>query len=393
MSAFIGDRLRDTRKRRGLSQRDLAKRSGVSYSLVRKLEQGDRQSTTMETVRKLADALNVPTSSLVTATSETGADAATVDRWAAVRQALAGTYPGGDAAEEPTVAGVMASLDSAMPLFSSDSFAQLGALLPALIRDADILAGLDERGRQVQARLLQLTGWLMVQTRQFDIADDVLARALATAGDRLEAAAVVNSQCWLLLRRGQLAESRQLATRWADDIEPRRPSRATLDELSAWGSMLLRVSGAAVRDNRKEEAKDALRWAAAAAVGMGREHQPQADIMRTFGPVTVALKRAENAMVIDKPDHVLRLAGQVPKGGLRPTSNNRNRHLLDVADAHARMRQYSEAVEKLQQIMDKSPQWLPNQRYAQDIMGRVIARRRTLTPEMRQLADAIRVPM
>ncbi|WP_347877198.1 helix-turn-helix transcriptional regulator [Streptomyces sp. 8K308] len=38
MSAFIGDRLRDTRKRRGLSQGDLAKRSGVSYSLVRKLE-------------------------------------------------------------------------------------------------------------------------------------------------------------------------------------------------------------------------------------------------------------------------------------------------------------------------------------------------------------------
>ncbi|GAB2909575.1 helix-turn-helix domain-containing protein [Streptomyces mayteni] len=392
MSAFIGDRLRDTRKRRGLSQSDLAKRAGVSYSLVKKLEQGERQSTRLETVRKLAAALHVPTSALVAENVEPGADAATVDRWAPVRRALAGTYPG-DIAEEPTVAGVGEALDAAMPLFSSDSFAELGALLPALIRDIDTVAALDERGRRLQARLLQLTGWLMVQTRQFETASEVLDRALAAAEDRLDGAAVVNSQSWLLLRTGRLAEARELATRWADETEPRRPSRATLGELSAWGWMLLRVSAAAVRDNRKEEAEDALRWARAAAVGMGREHQPRADFLRTFGPATVAMKSAENAMVVDKPDRVLQLAGKVPAGGLRPTSNNRNRHLLDVADAHARMRQYPEAVQKLQEILRDSPQWLPNQRYAQDIMGRVIARRRTLTPEMRQLADAIKLPM
>ncbi|WP_347877199.1 hypothetical protein [Streptomyces sp. 8K308] len=240
--------------------------------------------------------------------------------------------------------GVDEALNAAMPLFSSDSYAELGALLPQLIRDTDTVASMDERGRQLQARLLQLTGWLMVQTRQFDVASDVLDRALGTAGDRLEAAAVVNSQCWLLLRQGRLAEARELATRWADDTERRRPSRATPGELSAWGWMLLRVSAAAVRDNRPEEAEDALRWARAAAVGMGREHQPRSDFLRTFGPATVALKRAENAMVIDRPGKVLQLASKVPAGGLRPTSNNRNRHLLDVADAHTRMKQYPEAV-------------------------------------------------
>jgi hypothetical protein len=194
------------------------------------------------------------------------------------------------------------------------------------------------------------------------------------------------------LRRGQLAKARELAAQWADDIEP-RVSRAASAELSAWGWLLLRLSAAAVRDNRPGEAEDALRFAHAAAVAMGREYAPRDNFLRTFGPLTVALKRAENAAVMDKPDQVLSLAARIPTDGLRPTSNNYNRHLLDVADAYARTRRYGESVEVLQGISRTSPQWLPNQRYARDILGRVITRRRTLTSEMRALADVCGVPV
>ncbi|MFI2189722.1 hypothetical protein [Streptomyces sioyaensis] len=109
--------------------------------------------------------------------------------------------------------------------------------------------------------------------------------------------------------------------------------------------------------------------------------------------MTVTLKRTENAMVVDRPDLVLKLAPQIPANGMRPTSNNRNRHLLDVANAHARTRHYGEAVEILQSIRACAPQWLPNQRYAQDILGLVVAKRRTLTPEMRSLADETGLPL
>jgi hypothetical protein len=38
-----------------------------------------------------------------------------------------------------------------------------------------------------------------------------------------------------------------------------------------------------------------------------------------------------------------------------------------------------------------APEWLTQQRYARDILGSIAAGRRTLTTEMRELADAIRL--
>ncbi|MFJ5027615.1 helix-turn-helix domain-containing protein [Streptomyces sp. NPDC088560] len=393
MSADIGKRLQEVRKRRGLTQRQLASESGVSLSLIRKLEQGERADTRLETARQLAQALRVPTTNLIADhEEEQQAAPGAGDRWEAVRSALVAPVRADGVAEEPTVTGVQEALESALPLFSGDRFAELSVILPPLLRDADLIAENGPEGRAVRVRLSQLTGWLLTQTRQFEAADVALSRSLEESSDRLQAAATVSTQCWLLLRRGRLAEARELATRWADEVEP-RISRATPAELSAWGWLLLRASAAAIRDNRTGEAEDALRYANSAAVAMGREFAPRDDFLQAFGPVTVALKRAENAMIVDKPDLVLKLSARIPTGGMRPTSNNRNRHLLDVAEAHARSRDYAKTVEVLQGIRADAPQWLPNQRYARDIFGRVIGRRRTLTQEMRDLADAIGVPV
>lgn len=383
----IGARLRDVRKRRGMTQQELAAESGVSLSLIRKLEQGEVSDTRVETARRLAAAMRVPTSQLLAGHTESGADGGTLDRWAPVRRALAARSDGVD--EAPTVAGVRSALDAALPLFSGDRLDELSTILPAMLRDADAL---DTEGRAVRARLLQLTGWLLTQTRQFDAAHDALQRSLDDSTDQLEAATTASTQCWLLLRRGQVAQARDYAVHWADEVEP-RISRATPDELSVWGWLLLRASAAAVRDNRPGEADDALRLAHSAAVATGREFTPAGDFLRAFGPVTVTLKRAENAIITDRPDRVLALAARIPAGALRPTSNNWNRHRLDVAKAHVLRRQYGEAVAVLSGLLDAAPQWLPHQRYARDIMGEVITRRRTLTAEMRHVADAVGVPL
>ncbi|WOI58997.1 helix-turn-helix domain-containing protein [Streptomyces fradiae] len=393
MPADLGDRLRSVRKRRGMTQQGLARESGVSVSLIRKLEQGERNDARLETVRRLAATLRVPTSRLVVDVAEEGASAAVLDAWAPVRQAL--TAPPGGAVtldEPPTAEGVRAALAAAVPLFSGDRFAELRAVLPALLRDSAVLAGLDPEGRALRVRLLQLTGWLLTQTRQFEAAEWCLGAALDGSADRLQGASTVSTQCWLLLRQGRLGEARALATHWADETEPRL-SRAAPDELAAWGWLLLRLSAAAVRDNRPDEAEDALRLSHAAAVALGREFAPDGDFLRAFGPVTVTLKRTENAMVMDRPDVVLKLAARIPAGGMRPTSNNRNRHLLDVANAYTMTRRYAEAVETLAGVRDAAPQWLPNQRYARDILGRVVARRRTLTESMRSLADTVGLPV
>ncbi|MEU6375053.1 helix-turn-helix transcriptional regulator [Streptomyces sp. NPDC046909] len=393
MSASVGKRLQEVRKWRGMTQRQLASESGVSLSLIRKLEQGERADTRLETARQLAQALRVPTTNLIGEHEEVEAEApGAAERWESVRRSLVSPVRMDGVTEEPTLGGVREALESALPLFSGDRFAELSVILPPLLRDADLIAESGPEGRAVRVRLSHLTGWLLTQTRQFEAAAVALSRSLEESSDRLQAAATVNTQCWLLLRRGRLAEARELAIRWADEVEP-RVSRATPAELSAWGWLLLRTSAAAIRDNRPGEAEDALRYANSAAVAMGWEFAPRDDFLQAFGPVTVALKRAENAMIVDKPDLVLKLSARIPTSGMRPTSNNRNRHLLDVAEAHARSRDYAKTVEVLQGIRADAPQWLPNQRYARDIFSRVIARRRTLTSEMRELADAIGVPV
>ncbi|TDD95423.1 helix-turn-helix domain-containing protein [Actinomadura rubrisoli] len=384
--ASLGERIQAVRKRRGLTQRDLATLSGVSLGLVRKLEQGEREDTRLETLRKLATALRVPTTELVVRPDADDAPQETLDQWAPVRAALVGKA-GPEPEEAPTASGVALAAQNAMPLFAQDAFTELGLLLPALIRDADALG---KQGRQIRSRVLHLTGWLLTQTRQFDAAEMALQRALDDSADRLDTAATVNTWCWLLIRQGKLEKTLNLSAQWADETEPRM-SRATLAELSAWGWLLLRHSTASVRNSEPGEADDALSLAGAAATRMGREFAPPADFLRTFGPVTVAMKRAENAMIEDHPDVVLSLSEQIPSEGLLPTSNNRNRHRLDVAKANVKLRRRSEAFEILQEIRNASPQWIVNQRMARDIMGNIVAKRRTLTPEMREMADFLRL--
>ncbi|MFD7508109.1 helix-turn-helix domain-containing protein [Streptomyces sp. NPDC059853] len=391
MSAEIGDRLRDVRKRRGMSQRELSQQSGVSLSLIRKLEQGERSDTRLETVHMLASALRVSTTRLITSHIEEAADPTVIRSWEPLHRALAGRTTTDDLAEAPTVDGVTQAVDGAMRLFSSNQFAKLGTVLPPLLRDTETLAALDHRGRAPHMRVLQLVAWLLVQTRQFASAELVLERSLDGAVDQLQGAATINTQCWSLLRQGRLSESRELALRWADDTEPRL-SRATAGDLSTWGWMLLRVSASAVRDNRPGEAADALRLAKSAATALGQQHET-VDHLRSFGPLTVKLKRAENAMIVQKPDHVLSLAEQIPVNVAGLTPSDVNRHRLDVANAYAHTRQYTKSVETLLDIQHAAPEWLSNQRYARDILGSVIKRRRTLTPEMRSLAAAVHLPI
>lgn len=384
----VGRRLQEWRKRRGITQRELSALAGVSVSLIRKLEQGERQDTRLETLRKFAAALKIPTSELIEGSASDEMTGVDTEQWSAVRKALHG-LPRDEVAEEPTVEGVAQSLAAAMPLFSSDRYSDLAVVLPPLLRDAEALGA---EGRRVRARLLQHTGWLLTQTRQFDTADLALRRALDDASDRLDAAATVNTLAWLLIRQGRLAETLALAAEWADDVEPRM-SRATMAELSAWGWLLVRLSAAAVRNNQPGDAEDAIRLARTAAVAMGREYSPPGDFLRAFGPLTVAMKRTENAMVEDRPDKVLAMSQNIPVRDMRPTSNNRNRHLLDVAKARVQLRQHAEAFDLLQNVRHDAPEWTASQRYVRDIFGQVVSRRRTLTPDMREFADFIHLPV
>jgi hypothetical protein len=176
----------------------------------------------------------------------------------------------------------------------------------------------------------------------------------------------------------------ELAFRCADENEPRMS--AGRNELAAWGRLLIRASNAAARDNRPGEAQDALRMARMAAAGTDKDFVLPYSPWHVFGPVTVSVVAAENATIQDRPKTALAIAAHI-QGAKMPVPRYAPSHRLDVASAHAALRQYPEAIGILQQMRRERPQWLPKQRYASDILTKIIKRRRTLTPEMRDLAD------
>lgn len=388
----IGARLREIRKRRGLSQKELAAAGGVSVSLIRKLEQGNADRTRLETVRKLAVALRVPTTYLLDASVAPEPSEKPTVIWCPVQRAI--ELPSPDLlSERPTIAGVRAAVSEVRAARQESRLADAAALLPPALRDAEAL-GSSPEAREVRAYLLHLAASMLTQAHQYDTAETALRLSLAAAQDHQRSASVAASTCWLLLRRGRLAEARELATKWADEVEPRRMSRAAAEDFAAWGSLLLYVSAACIRDNRPEESADALRLAKGAAVLTGRE-LPIGKRMSPWGPLTVAYKTAERQMVLDRPDKVLKIsAGTAATVDDRVRKRNSfNRHMLDVANAHMRMRAYGQAIETLTEINAWAPEWLAQQRYARDILGDVVQRRRTLTPEMRTLADTVALPM
>lgn len=394
----LGERVRSVRRRRGLTQRELAAAAGLSESLIKKVEQGTITGVRLETLHKIAVALRVPTSGLFPGPDAAPAEDVDVTAWEAVRRALEGRCPD-DAAQdgEPTLNGVKAAFGLLVPLLIGSQFGRVRVLLPALLRDADVLVSVSANGAEADARGLrsqvrQLAGYMMGQTWQLGVAGEAMDLALDDAsGDIMTTMAAVDWKCWSLLRQGQLDACRELATRWADRSEP-RISRATPDELAAWGRFLTLVSTAAARDNRPGEAKSALKLAKAAATAIGRDIVPQFNPWQVFGPATVSWYQAENAIVQDRPDVTLGIAARVTGRGF-PVPRNLLRHRLDVASAHASVRQYAESVAVLSEVNEAAPEWLAHQRFARDILSGVIERRRTLTPEMRQLADAVRLPL
>lgn len=62
----LGKNLREIRKNKALSAAELSQKSGVARSLISQLESGKRQSTSVDTLYRLAQALEVPIASLLT---------------------------------------------------------------------------------------------------------------------------------------------------------------------------------------------------------------------------------------------------------------------------------------------------------------------------------------
>jgi DNA-binding XRE family transcriptional regulator len=400
MPDTIGARLGRLRLRHGLTQEQLAVASGVSAATIRKLERDDRTTARIATLHRLATALGCQTQDLL-GTAITTAPVGPKDEplgLVAVRTAITPVRPLNGVAQPfgdlATLAELHESVRAANRIYQADNYAAITDIIPGLVADTATAVGEyegDDRtaALETHAQALQLAGSTLIHLRQNDLAYEALRQAqdaAEAAGNAVLGGSVIVSLCWLLLRQHRLSDAERIAVATAEAIEPSF-SKAGQSHLATWGWLLMRASAAAVRNNRHAEADDLMRLAGAAAARIGHDVMDYHEYWTSFGPTTVAMKSVENAIIEGRPDKALTLADTIHNPG-RPTSNNRNRFLLDKTAARIELRQYNEATAILLGIMRVAPEWLQLQRYAADLTRDLIEKRaRALPSELIALAD------
>ena len=206
-------------------------------------------------------------------------------------------------------------------------------------------------------------------------------------------------QCWTLLLQRRVAEVEQIALSTAELIEPRMSGPAS-PKLATWGWLMMRASAAAVRDARSDDAEQYMLQARAAAARLGDVPGQVARVqqllplgVRGFSAATVAYKDVENAVLVREPERALQLARQVPPTEIT-TTNNRDRHRLDVASAQLSVRRPADAIDTLMTVRSTSPEWLRRQGYARDLVRQLVeTRRRAYAEQVGILADHVGVPL
>jgi len=67
---MLSQTIKELRKRHKISQEELAKQAGITYSTLIKIESGANDNPTIKTIRKIADALEVSLDELTGRTSK-----------------------------------------------------------------------------------------------------------------------------------------------------------------------------------------------------------------------------------------------------------------------------------------------------------------------------------
>ncbi|MGW2818005.1 helix-turn-helix domain-containing protein [Streptomyces sp. NPDC001415] len=392
----IGDRIARLRLRRKLTQEGLAERAGLSADVVRKLEQGVRQTARLTTINALAKALDVEPSMLVgqpmTFEVRSEEDQPSV---LALRQAISpvsdllGEDP--DPEDPPLLTELQASLRSTERIRREGRMGAIGVLLPQLIRDAKAVTrdrdGLVAAAAQsVLAEAYQVAATTLTALGKEDAAFTALERSMDAArrGDDPHLEIVgISSLAWIFTKQGRLADAERVALTTAERIEPNFRSQSI--ELALWGILLLRAATAAVRLQRQETVKDLLNMASAAAARIGTD---RLDYATPFGPTNAGIAKVNFLVEMGENTAALRAARAVPDlESLPPTW--RARFHVDRALAHAELNNDDHALQALLVAERTAPEWMRYHATSRHLVADLRGRERRRTSPLAELAHRL----
>ncbi|MER7452773.1 helix-turn-helix transcriptional regulator [Nocardia beijingensis] len=346
----IGVRIRQFRGK-ALTQRQLADQAGVSVDLVRKLEQGGRQTASIASLQKIARALDVDIADLIgkrQGVPSTNPDAGIV----AIRRALTPVDDLlGETREEEAVSldDGRRAVEYAWGAYWSGRYELLTSILPPNLTQLRATVHAARNGsvapaNELLARMYWVTGCTLVHLGQTDPAFLAIRQALAAAelgDDPLLLATIRGSVAWQLLVQGRYDESRGVALNAAATLEP--SGDVTPTHLSAYGSLVLQGATAAGRAQDVHDALSLVQAASEVALRIGTDRQ---DYETYFGPSQVVMQTVDVNVSSERYPEALAAAEQMPVNGSLPQAS-RARHLADTAVALTRTGRHQRALDAL----------------------------------------------
>jgi transcriptional regulator with XRE-family HTH domain len=357
----LGRKIAAERRRRGLSQPELARMIDRSVAWVSQVERGVRKVDRMSVLETLAAALEVPLAELAAEAPVVAAATEEAPGAAGLRLVLSGVHSlramlnGGDS---PALITLRARTRKAWALTHAGRYTDLTDLLRGLIPDLETaVRALPEAQRpevlELMAETYQACSAALAKLGEPEaawIAADRAMTAAEGADNPMLVAAGAFRLVFVFLAARHYDQAEEAActaadalAQLADDGDPQA--------MSLRGGLTLQRAVIAARRNDPDAAYGHLDQAAQIA---GRLGEGRNDYNTEFGPANVGLHEIAVAVELGDAGRALRAAATVDTTGL--SAERRARMLIDIARAHAQRRQVSEAVTALREAEDITPE-------------------------------------
>lgn len=390
----LGRRIAQERKRRGLSQPELARLIDRSVAWVSQVERGVRKVDRMSVLEKVAEALDVPLSELAAEAPVVAAVTEETPGTAGLRLLLSGAHSLRamlHSAPVPPTEEIRPRVDLAWELTHESRYVELTELLQGLVpaletavrsapedRRAELFELLAAAYQACSAALAKLgepeAAW---------IAADRAIIAAERAGDPLMMAAGAFRLGFVFLGARHFDQVEETA-RTASDALWFLADQGKPEAMSLWGGLTLQRAVAASLLNDADTAYQHLAKAREIAERLGDGRN---DYNTEFGPANVALHEVAVAVELGDAGHALRVGTAVDASAL---SNERRARLqMDLARAHAQRRQVDEAVATLVAAESIAPEQVRNHRITHQLVSDLLTMQDPPSPELRELADRV----
>jgi transcriptional regulator with XRE-family HTH domain len=390
----LGRRIAQERKRRGLSQPELARLVDRSVAWVSQVERGVRKVDRMSVLEKVAEVLELPLSELAAEAPMVAAASEEIPGTAGLRLVLSGAHSLRamlHTAPVPPTAEIAVRVDKAWELAHESRYVELADLLRGLVPALETAVRSAEEERRPElfellAATYQACSAALAKLEEPEaawIAADRAIVAAERAGDPLMMAAGAFRLGFVFLGArhfDQVEETARTATEalWflAEDGKP--------EAMSLWGGLTLQRAVAASQINDANVAYGHLARAreVAARLGDGRN-----DYNTEFGPANVALHEIAVAVELGDAGQALRVASSVDASAL--SAERRARMLIDLARAHAQRRQVDEAVSTLLEAETIAREQIRNHRIVRQLVSDLLTMHEPPRADLRELADRV----